>query len=86
MNTSTTIATNDFLSLTAAARRAQQEGLNIRYTGLRCMVAAGLIRYVPYGKRIYVYYPNVRETLLSGITAEQSKSYQEMCRRHFLVG
>ena len=67
---------SDFISLTAAVRRAKSEGLNLSYAGLRRLVAAGLIPHVPNGCHIFVYYPNVANFLKNGVTAEQSRAYQ----------
>ena len=67
---------SDFISLTAAVRRARSEGLQLSYSGLRRFVAAGYIPHVPNGSRIFVYYPNVTNFLKNGVTAEQSRDYQ----------
>lgn len=40
---------SDFISLTAAVRRAKSEGLNLSYAGLRRFVAEGFIPHVPNG-------------------------------------
>lgn len=48
---------SDFISLTAAVRRARSEGLELSYSSLRRFVAAGYIPHVPNGSRIFVYYP-----------------------------
>ena len=50
---------SDFISLTAAVRRAKSEGLNLSYASLRRFVAEGFIPHVPNGSHILVYYPNV---------------------------
>ena len=67
---------SDFISLTAAVRRAKSENLDISYSSLKRFVAAGLIPHVPNGCQIFVYYPNVANFLKNGVTAEQSRSYQ----------
>lgn len=67
---------NDFISLTAAVRRAKSEGLNLSYAGLRRFVAEGFIPHVPNGSHILVYYPNVANLIKNGVTAEQSRAYQ----------
>ncbi len=67
---------SDFISLTAAVRRARSEGLELSYSSLRRFVAAGYIPHVPNGSRIFVYYPNVTNFLKNGVTAEQSRAYQ----------
>ena len=64
---------SDFISLTAAVRRAKSEGLNLSYAGLRRFVAEGFIPHVPNGSHILVYYPNVVNLLKNGVTAEQSR-------------
>ena len=60
---------SDFISLTAAVRRARSEGLELSYSCLRRFVAAGYIPHVPNGSRIFVYYPNVTNFLKNGVTA-----------------
>ena len=73
---------SDFISLTAAVRRAKSEGLNLSYAGLRRFVAEGFIPHVPNGSHILVYYPNVANLIKNGVTAEQSRAYQ-LSRRAF---
>lgn len=67
---------SDFISLTAAVRRARSKGLNLSYASLRRFVAEGFIPHVPNGSHILVYYPNVANLLKNGVTAEQSRAYQ----------
>ena len=67
---------SDFISLTAAVRRARSEGLELSYSCLRRFVAAGYIPQVPTGSRIFVYYPNGTNFLKNGVTVEQSRDYQ----------
>jgi len=67
---------SDFISLTAAVRRARSEGLDLSYSSLRRLVAAGYIPHVPCGSRLFVYYPNVTAFIKNGVTAEQSRDYQ----------
>ena len=66
----------DFLTLTAAARRARSEGYDITYHSLLNLVAAGYISHVPNGSRIYIFYPNLVNFIQNGLTAEQSLEYQ----------
>ena len=65
-----------FLTLTGAARRARSEGYDITHNSLRNLVAAGYIRHVPNGSRIYIFYPNLVHFIQKGLTAEQSLEYQ----------
>ena len=67
---------SDFISLTAAVRRAKSEGLNLSYARLRRFVAEGFIPHVPDGSRILIYYPNITAFIKNGVTAEQSRAYQ----------
>ena len=67
---------SDFISLTAAVRRAKSEGLNLSYASLRRFVAEGFIPHVPNVSHILVYYPNVANLIKNGVTAEQSRAYQ----------
>lgn len=68
--------TNDFISLTAAVRRARSEGYYITYHSLRNLVASGYIAHVPNGSRLYIFYPNLVRLLQNGLTSEQSREYQ----------
>ena len=51
---------SDFISLTAAVRRAKSEGLNLSYAGLRRFVAEGFIPHVPNGSHNLVKNPKKR--------------------------
>lgn len=67
---------SDFISLTAAVRRAKSEELNLSYASLRRFGAEGFIPHVPNGSHILVYYPNMANLLKNGVAAEQSRAYQ----------